>query len=144
MSLPAAPPRPRVPQAGVQMPPRGGRGLRRGSGLPAKPPSAALPPPPQPSPGPAGGGGSGRSSAAGARRVGRQPLVAAEGGGGGGIMAARSPRPQQLLRCSVKVLLAREELPAGLQLASPSQKALQLELQPGEEDADVTVTVTDG
>ncbi|XP_054041160.1 histone-arginine methyltransferase CARM1-like isoform X2 [Rissa tridactyla] len=125
------------------MPPGGGRGLRRGSGLPAKPPSAALPPPPQPSPGPAGGGGSGRSSAAGARLVGRQPLVAAEGGGGG-IMAARSPRPQQLLRCSVKVLLAREELPAGLQLASPSQKPLQLELQPGEEDADVTVTDADG
>ncbi|XP_059689492.1 histone-arginine methyltransferase CARM1 [Gavia stellata] len=55
-------------------------------------------------------------------------------------MAAPSPHTQQLLRCSVKLLLAREELPAGLQLASPCQKALQLEVQSGEEDADVTVT----
>lgn len=55
-------------------------------------------------------------------------------------MAALSLHTQQLLRCSVKLLLAREELPAGLQLVSPSQKALQLEVQPGEEDADVTVT----
>ncbi|KAM6363866.1 histone-arginine methyltransferase CARM1-like isoform 3-T3 [Pluvialis apricaria] len=62
-------------------------------------------------------------------------------------MAAPSPHtPEQelLLRCSVKLLLAREEPPAGLQLASPSQKALRLEVQPGEEDADVTVTDTDG
>ncbi|KAM6036848.1 histone-arginine methyltransferase CARM1-like isoform 3-T3 [Theristicus caerulescens] len=63
-------------------------------------------------------------------------------------MAAPSPHTQQqqlvLLRCSVKLLLAGEELPAGLQLASPSQKALQLEVQPGEEDADVTVTDADG
>lgn len=55
-------------------------------------------------------------------------------------MAAPSPHAQQLLRCSVKLLFAREQLPAGLQLASPSQKALQLEVLPGAEDADVTVT----
>ncbi|XP_069632170.1 histone-arginine methyltransferase CARM1 isoform X3 [Haliaeetus albicilla] len=59
-------------------------------------------------------------------------------------MAAPSPRAQQLLRCSVKLLFAREELPAGLQLASPSQEALQLEVLPGAEDADVTVTDADG
>lgn len=93
--------------------------------------SADLPPPQLPSPGLAGGGG---GCGAGARLVG----LAARGGG---IMAAPSPHTQQLLlRCSVKLLLAQEELPAGLQLASPSQKALQLEVQPGEEDADVTVT----
>ncbi|XP_074877600.1 histone-arginine methyltransferase CARM1-like isoform X2 [Buteo buteo] len=59
-------------------------------------------------------------------------------------MAAPSPHAQQLLRCSVKLLFAREELPAGLQLASPSQEALQLEVLPGAEDADVTVTDADG
>uniref|UniRef100_A0A8C4UBZ9 Histone-arginine methyltransferase CARM1 n=1 Tax=Falco tinnunculus TaxID=100819 RepID=A0A8C4UBZ9_FALTI len=67
--------------------------------------------------------------------------AAAAGRAGGGIMAAQPPHTQRLLlRCSVKLLLAREELPAGLQLAGPSQSALQLEVQPGEEDADVTVT----
>ncbi|KAM6303162.1 LOW QUALITY PROTEIN: histone-arginine methyltransferase CARM1-like [Podargus strigoides] len=59
-------------------------------------------------------------------------------------MAAPPPHTQQQLRCSVKLLLSREELPAGLQLASPSQRALQLQLQPGEEDADVIVTDADG
>uniref|UniRef100_A0A8C4UDU5 type I protein arginine methyltransferase n=1 Tax=Falco tinnunculus TaxID=100819 RepID=A0A8C4UDU5_FALTI len=71
--------------------------------------------------------------------------AAAAGRAGGGIMAAQPPHTQRLLlRCSVKLLLAREELPAGLQLAGPSQSALQLEVQPGEEDADVTVTDADG
>ncbi|OPJ90419.1 hypothetical protein AV530_008613 [Patagioenas fasciata monilis] len=60
-------------------------------------------------------------------------------------MAAPSPHTQQkLLLCSVKLLLAREELAAGLQLTSLSQEALQLEVRAREEDADVTVTDADG
>ncbi|XP_044877957.1 histone-arginine methyltransferase CARM1-like isoform X3 [Mauremys mutica] len=56
-----------------------------------------------------------------------------------GIMAA--PQQHQLLQYSVKLLLVSEEqLRGGLQLASPNQGALQLAVQPGEEDADVTVT----
>ncbi|XP_040436346.1 histone-arginine methyltransferase CARM1-like [Falco naumanni] len=71
--------------------------------------------------------------------------AAGAGRAGGGIMAAQPPHTQRLLlRCGVRLLLAREELPAGLQLAGPSQSALQLEVQPGEEDADVTVTDADG
>ncbi|XP_065513112.1 histone-arginine methyltransferase CARM1-like [Caloenas nicobarica] len=59
-------------------------------------------------------------------------------------MAAPSPHTQQLLLCSVKLLLAGEELAAGLQLASLSREALQLQVQAGAEDADVTVTDADG
>ncbi|XP_039400654.1 histone-arginine methyltransferase CARM1-like isoform X3 [Mauremys reevesii] len=60
-----------------------------------------------------------------------------------GIMAA--PQQHQLLQYSVKLLLVSEEqLRGGLQLASPNQGALQLAVQPGEEDADVTVTDADG
>ncbi|XP_075787770.1 histone-arginine methyltransferase CARM1-like isoform X2 [Pelodiscus sinensis] len=56
-----------------------------------------------------------------------------------------APQQPQLLQCSVKLLLVSEEqLRGGLQLASPSQRALQLALQPGEEEADVTVTDADG
>ncbi|XP_068785071.1 histone-arginine methyltransferase CARM1 isoform X1 [Struthio camelus] len=56
-------------------------------------------------------------------------------------MAAAAPRTQPPLRYSVRLLLVSEEqLPAGLQLAGPGPRALQLEVQPGEEDADVTVT----
>lgn len=55
-------------------------------------------------------------------------------------MAAPSPHTQQPLLCSVKLLLAREELAAGLQLTSLSQEALQLEVRAREEDADVAVT----
>lgn len=56
-------------------------------------------------------------------------------------MAAASLQAQQPLRCGVRLLFLSEELLAGLRLASPSQKALQLELQPGE---DARLTVTDG
>ncbi|XP_030368490.1 histone-arginine methyltransferase CARM1-like isoform X2 [Strigops habroptila] len=59
-------------------------------------------------------------------------------------MAAQSSSTQQLLRYSVKLLFAKEEPSAGLQLNSPSQTALELEVQLGEEDADVTVTDADG
>ncbi|CAM5146389.1 unnamed protein product [Natator depressus] len=60
-----------------------------------------------------------------------------------GIMAA--PQQPQPLQYSVRLLLVSEEqLRGGLQLASPNQGALQLALQPGEEDADVTVTDADG
>ncbi|XP_026722628.1 histone-arginine methyltransferase CARM1 isoform X2 [Athene cunicularia] len=59
-------------------------------------------------------------------------------------MATPLPHAQQPLRCSVELLFTREELPVGLQLARPSRKALQLEVQPGEEDMDMTVTDTDG
>ncbi|XP_067399164.1 histone-arginine methyltransferase CARM1-like [Emydura macquarii macquarii] len=60
-----------------------------------------------------------------------------------GIMAAAEQPP--LLQYSVKLLLVSEEqLRGGLQLASPNQRALQLAVQPGEEDADVTVTDADG
>ncbi|XP_064903309.1 histone-arginine methyltransferase CARM1 isoform X2 [Columba livia] len=59
-------------------------------------------------------------------------------------MAAPSPHTQQPLLCSVKLLLAREELAAGLQLTSLSQEALQLEVRAREEDADVAVTDADG
>lgn len=55
-------------------------------------------------------------------------------------MAASSSQEQRPLRCGVKLLLLSDELLAGLRLASPSQKALQLEVQPGEEDAQLTVT----
>ncbi|XP_068523312.1 histone-arginine methyltransferase CARM1-like isoform X1 [Anas acuta] len=58
-------------------------------------------------------------------------------------MAAASLQAQQPLRCGVRLLFLSEELLAGLRLASPSQKALQLELQPGE-DARLTVTDDDG
>lgn len=106
-----------------------GKRLNRGSGLLAKPP--------------------GRVSLLGSRLpAGWQEAGGSDSSGGSscwwrgaaGIMAAPSPHAQQLLRCSVKLLFAREQLPAGLQLASPSQKALQLEVLPGAEDADVTVT----
>ncbi|XP_040397013.1 histone-arginine methyltransferase CARM1-like isoform X5 [Cygnus olor] len=59
-------------------------------------------------------------------------------------MAASSSQEQRPLRCGVKLLLLSDELLAGLRLASPSQKALQLEVQPGEEDAQLTVTDADG
>ncbi|XP_035165776.1 histone-arginine methyltransferase CARM1-like [Oxyura jamaicensis] len=59
-------------------------------------------------------------------------------------MAATSPQVQQQLRCGVKLLLLSDELLSGLRLVSPSQKALQLEVQPGEEDAQLTVTDADG
>ncbi|XP_062468481.1 histone-arginine methyltransferase CARM1-like isoform X4 [Pezoporus occidentalis] len=59
-------------------------------------------------------------------------------------MAAQSSSTQQLLRYSVKLIFAEEELSAGLTLNSPSQTALQLEVQLGDEDADVTVTDADG
>ncbi|XP_053150236.1 histone-arginine methyltransferase CARM1-like isoform X2 [Hemicordylus capensis] len=50
-----------------------------------------------------------------------------------------------LLQYSVKLLFLNEEqLVEGLPLASPPQKALQLEVQPREEDADMTVTDADG
>ncbi|KAM9167218.1 histone-arginine methyltransferase CARM1-like [Mergus octosetaceus] len=58
-------------------------------------------------------------------------------------MAAPSLQAQQPLRCGVKLLFLSEELLAGLRLASPSQKALQLEVQPGE-DAKLSVTDDDG
>lgn len=54
-------------------------------------------------------------------------------------MAAASP--PRLLQYSVKLFfLSEEQLVEGLHLANPSQKALQLEVQPREEDADMTVT----
>ncbi|KAM9262024.1 histone-arginine methyltransferase CARM1-like [Morus bassanus] len=59
-------------------------------------------------------------------------------------MAASSSHTGESLRCGVKLFLAGEEQAAGLQLVTPSQKALELEVQLGEEDADVTVTDADG
>ncbi|XP_048359429.1 histone-arginine methyltransferase CARM1-like isoform X2 [Sphaerodactylus townsendi] len=57
-------------------------------------------------------------------------------------MASPSPR---LLQCSVKLLfLSEDQLLEGLHPSIPSQKAFQLEVQPREEDADVTVTDADG
>lgn len=56
-------------------------------------------------------------------------------------MAAPSSQAQQPLRCGVRLLFLSEELLAGLRLASPCQKALQLELQPGE---DAKLILTDG
>ncbi|KAF7250506.1 Histone-arginine methyltransferase CARM1, partial [Varanus komodoensis] len=55
-------------------------------------------------------------------------------------MAATSP-PPRLLQYSVKLLLLSEEqLLEGLHLSNPGQKVLRLEVQPREEDADMTVT----